>query len=63
MDLNDSENISRKTYADKLVRENKATKDKLFHFLLVVVGIVLGWILCYYFPLIERHSDFTNILH
>lgn len=63
MDLNDSDNILRKTYGDQLIRENQATKDKLFHFLLVVIGMFLGWILCYYFPLIESHSELTKILH
>ncbi|MVN22770.1 hypothetical protein [Mucilaginibacter arboris] len=35
---------------------NKATQQKLFYLLLVLIGAVFGWLLCYFFPLPEHHS-------
>ncbi len=59
-----SANHTQKALIYKSIEENnKATKEKLFHLFLVVIGVVLGWFLCYFFPLIEHHIELTGNLH
>lgn len=56
-----SVHITREEIIKKPVEEiNKITYEKLFRLLLVVFGMVIGWILCYYFPIVGHYSQFAT---
>ena len=41
----------------------KATKQRLFQLLLLMLGVILGWFLCHFFPLIGHQSEITENLN
>ncbi len=65
MDLNKPANYIEKAFiiSRSIEETNKATQAKLFHLLLIVMGAVFGWLLCYFFPLKIHHPEFIGTRH